>query len=220
MFFDCVFSLCIFHELLSACFLNVCFKCMFVWVFHTSLSIYVCASLSLCPFLFLFVFSLVAVSIMSSSSLCDFAERGPGSGCHPLPPSQHCPRSSDQRHPAAHRLPALSHQPAPHLHRPAVRGAGALLRKHRTLLPGVQRPVGPLQRLWICWIYEERLCFKGPLWAAGPTIGMLQHWLKWLCHRKITIIYSSEKVCKQNHPKEGLFDGIKPELYFSKYSRS
>ena len=108
-----------------------------------------------------------------SSSLCDFAERGPGSGCHPLPPSQHCPRTPDQRHPAAHRLPALPHQPAAHLHRPAAGGAGARLRKHRALLPGVQRADGPLQGIRVCGIHEEGLGFTGPIWAAGPTDGTL-----------------------------------------------
>lgn len=113
-----------------------------------------------------------------SSSLCDFAERGPGSGCHPLPPSQHCPWTPDQRHPAAHRLPALPHQPAPHLHRPAVWGAGTRLWKHRALLPGVQRADGPLQRIWVRWVHEEGLCFTGPFWAAGPTAGMWEQLLK------------------------------------------
>lgn len=181
-FFACFLLCALIRHLLwiAFClFLNVCFKCMFLWVFQMSLSIYVRASLSLCLFSSLSVFSSCrCLHNVPSSSLCDFAERGPGSGCHPLPPSQHCPGTPDQRHSAAHRLPALPHQPAPHLHRPTVWGAGALLWKHRALLPGVQRADGSLQRIWVCWIHEEGLCFSGPVWAAGPTAGMLQS--KWL----------------------------------------
>lgn len=162
---------------------------MFVFVSDTSPSIYVCASLPLCLLLSSSVFSSRrCLHNVPSSSLCDFAERGPGSGCHPLPPSQHCPGTLDQRHPAAHRLPALPHQPAPHLHRPAVWGAGTRLRQHWALLPGVQRADGPLQRIWVCWIHEEGLCITGPFWAAGPTSGMLEWLLKWSCFEDLMLL--------------------------------
>lgn len=182
LFFAC-FSDCvsILHPPQTAfcLFLNVCFKCMFVFV-PPHVPVHLCLCISF--------FVSVLVSVCStrrclhnvpSSSLCDFAERGPGSGCHPLPPSQHCPGAPDQRHPAAHRLPSLPHQPAPHLHCPAVWGAGTHLRKHRALLPGVQRADGSLQGIWVRWIHEEGLCFTGPFWAAGPTAGMLKHLLKY-----------------------------------------
>lgn len=149
-------------------FLSLCFKCL-------SLCQTVCSCLSFCLFPSPSFFSLcLRLHNVPSSSLCDFAERGPGSGCHPLPPPQHCPRTPDQRGPAAHRLPALPHQPASHLHRAAVRGAGALVRKHWTLLPGVQWANGPLQRIWVCRIHEEGLCFPGPFWASGSAYGTLK----------------------------------------------
>lgn len=188
MFFDCVSPSCFLHTNRAFCLcLNVC----------------LCSSPSVGPCL-LHLSSLCLsssrLSVFSprrrlhnvpSSSLCDFAERGPGSGCHPLPPSQHCPRTLDQRHPAAHRLAALPHQPAPHLHRSAIRGAGARVRKHWALLPGVQRADGPLQRIWVCRIHEEGLCFTGTLWAAGSTSGTSKricvwtqntHIKSWKCH--------------------------------------
>ena len=85
----------------------------------------------LCSRLLLHPLSSAPVSfVLVSSSLCDFAEWSPGSGCHPLPPPQHGARPLHQRGAAAHRLTALPGQPATHLHRPAVRGAGARLRQH------------------------------------------------------------------------------------------
>lgn len=167
--------LCMFFHCLHSAFAMSCFLSVF-WM--SALNVSLCESfpvnLCLCIsfFVSVFVFSLRrCLHNVPSSSLCDFAERGPGSGCHPLPPSQHCPWTPDQCHPAAHWLPALSHQPAPHLHRAAVWGAGPLLWKHRTLLPGVQWADGPLQRIWVCWVHEEGLCFTGPLWATGTTTG-------------------------------------------------
>lgn len=179
-------------------------------VSHTSPSIYVCASLSLCLCLSSSVVSSRrCLHNVPSSSFCDFAERGPGSGCHPLPPSQHCPGTLDQRDPATHRLPALPHQPAPHLHGPAIWGAGTSLRKHRALLPGVQRADGPLQRIWVCWVHEEGLCFTGPFWAAGPTAGMLEWLLNWSCHDLITwyccYIYKTERCWNEGSIKGLLF---------------
>lgn len=143
--------ICILHKFLPAC-----FKCMFVCVCHSSVRLSLARPrLYVCP-------TRRRLHNVPSSSLCDFAERGPGSGCHPLPPSQHCPGTPDQCRPAAHRLAALPHQPAAHFHRPGVRGAGARLREHRALLPGVQRADRPLQRLWLRGIHEEGLGFTGP----------------------------------------------------------
>ena len=56
-----------------------------------------------CILVSLVLFSLSPPSfVLVSSSLCDFAEWHPGSGCHPLPPPQHGARPLHQRGAAAH----------------------------------------------------------------------------------------------------------------------
>lgn len=124
-----------------------------------------------CLSVLLMFFCVCVFMCVCLTSLRNPSKWWPGTGCHPNSAPDISPRPWHHSPASAHGLSPVCHQPALHSHCQPVSGAGALLRQHWTVFPGVQRPYGPLQRLRLCGVHEEGLGLQGTVRTLGQTAG-------------------------------------------------